>query len=190
MQTVSTRLGQVMLVIGLALALASCETAAVQSDYDRSAAFGGYRTFVFVSREHPGGPNPLAVARAEDDIRDELQKRGYTQTPDPVAADIVVDFNLGAQERLDINSYPAAYGPWLGGVPPWGNDIDVRQYQEGSLTVDVFDAHTHRPVWHGGLKKALSRKDIEQPGDAIAKAVHSVLASFPSASLGAGELAR
>jgi hypothetical protein len=57
--------------------------------------------------------------------------------------------------------------------------MDVRQYREGTLSIDVFDGHTHRPVWHGWAKKELSRKDIEQSETPIRQAVTSVLAKFP-----------
>lgn len=161
-----------------AFLLASCDTVQVASDYDRSANFATYHTFAIMSREHKGIPNPLAFIRAEDDIKQELQRRGYTLAADPASADITVDFSIGAEDRIDINSYPAMYaGPWFGGV--WGSNIDVRQYREGTLAIDVFDGRTHRPVWHGWAKKALSGKDIEQPAEPISKAVDSVLAKFP-----------
>jgi hypothetical protein len=55
----------------------------------------------------------------------------------------------------------------------------VRQYREGTLSIDVFDAHSHRPVWHGWAKKELTRNDMEHSAEAIRKAVDSVLAKFP-----------
>jgi hypothetical protein len=59
--------------------------------------------------------------------------------------------------------------------------LDVRQYHEGTLSVDVFDTHTHRPVWHGWAKKELTRKDIENSAEPIRNAVAAVLAKFPPA---------
>jgi hypothetical protein len=63
-----------------------------------------------------------------------------------------------------------------------GNDIDVRQYREGTLAIDVFDVHTRRPVWHGWAQKELTRKDVEQSSASIHDAVESVLVKFPPAS--------
>jgi hypothetical protein len=59
--------------------------------------------------------------------------------------------------------------------------VDVRQYREGTLSVDVFDAHTHRPVWHGWAKKELTRSDMQNSTQAINNAVQAVLAKFPPA---------
>jgi hypothetical protein len=166
-----------MLGVCAAFLLASCETVQVASDYDRSANFANYHTFTITQREHKGIPDPLVAARAEDDIKQGLQRRGYTLATDPASADFTVDFSIGAKDRIDINSYLAMYGgPFIGG---WGNNVDVRQYQEGTLAVDIFDGRTHRPVWHGWAKKAVSRKDIEQPAAPVSKAVDSVLGKFP-----------
>jgi Domain of unknown function (DUF4136) len=160
--------------------LASCATVQVGSDYDASATFANYHTFTLLQREHTGIPDPLVATRAEEDIKQELQRRGYTLAADPASADFVVDFTIGSQERTDINSYPVTYaGPWLSGG--WGSNLSVRQYHEGTLGIDIFDAHTHRPVWHGWTKKELTRKDFERPAEPISNAVSSVLAKFPPA---------
>jgi hypothetical protein len=70
-------------------------------------------------------------------------------------------------------------GPGWWGGPYWGNDIDVRQVREGTLSIDVFDAGSHRPVWHGWAKKELTRTDIEQSEQPIRKAVAAILEKFP-----------
>jgi hypothetical protein len=57
----------------------------------------------------------------------------------------------------------------------------VRQYREGTLSIDIFDVKSHRPVWHGWAKKELSRKDIEQSEQPIKHAVAAVLEKFPPA---------
>lgn len=173
---------QVVAILGCSALswLAACATVQVGSDYDRAANFASYHTFTLMQREHRGISNPLVAMRTEDDIKQELQRRGYALTADPATADFTVDFTIGSQERTDISSYPAAYaGPWFWGGPYWGGNVDVRQYQEGTLGIDVFDTHTHRPVWHGWAKKELSRKDFQQPAEPIDAAVRSVLGKFP-----------
>jgi hypothetical protein len=44
----------------------------------------------------------------------------------------------------------------------WGDEVDVHQYREGTLSVDVFDARSHRAVWHGWATKKLSRADMDR----------------------------
>ncbi len=173
----------------LALALASCATLQVGSDYDKQADFSRYHTFTMMQRQHRNVQNPLVMQRAQDDIIQDLVSKGYQPASDPAAADFAVDFTIGSRERTDINSYPEPYaamgwggwgwGPGWWGGPYWGSTLDVRQVREGTLSIDVFDAHTHRPVWHGWAKKDLSRQDIEQSEEPIRAAVQAVLAKFP-----------
>lgn len=165
--------------------LAACSTLKVGSDFDHAASFSAYRTYAWLPRQHRATLNPLTVQRAHDAIDSELTARGFQQVADPRAADFVVDFTIGSHERTDIQSYPTPYAsPWWGargwwGGPYWGQEIDVRQYREGTLSVDMFDEHTHRPVWHGWAKKELSRSDIENSTTPISDAVKAILQSFP-----------
>lgn len=169
-----------------ALAPAACETMHVSSDFDHAASFAGYHSFAWLPREHHGSANPLVVQRAHDAIQAELTARGFTFSENGAGADFLLDFTIGSRERTDVQTYPAAYvGPsWWGyrgwwGYPYWGTQVDVREYREGTLSIDVFDARSHRPVWHGWARKELTRADIENSAAAIRAAVAAVLAKFP-----------
>jgi hypothetical protein len=176
----------------IALTGAACASLQVGSDYDRTVDFSGFHTFAWMAREHRATQNPLVVQRARDAIEGELTQKGYRLVADSAAPDFQVDFTIGAHDRMDIQSYPAPYGgPWgweqrgWWGYPYWGEQISVRQYREGTLAVDVFNAHTHRPVWHGWAKKELTEADIQHSEGAIRSAVSGVLAPFPAASIAA-----
>lgn len=184
--------GRVSGLAGLAIAfvilfgLSACETLRVGSDYDRGTDFAGYHSFTWLPREDYGVRNPLVIERARDAIQKRLEEKGYTHATDPESADFAVDFTIGARERTDIRTYPAPYrGPWgwygpgWWGYPYWSTGVDVRQYREGVLAIDVFDGRTHRPVWHGWARKPLTRKDMEESGQSIQQAVDAVLARFP-----------
>ena len=176
--------------LGCLVLLTGCESIRTGSDYDRSAIFANYRTFTIMRREHRQINNALAVQRTQDAIRRTLQSRGFTYVEDPAKADFAVDFTLGARERTDITSYPAPWGPgWNGGPgwwgrPYWGNTIDVRQFQEGTLSIDIFDDRTNRPVWHGWATQRLSANDIERSEPLINDAVTRVLEDFPPGRAG------
>jgi hypothetical protein len=137
-----------------------------------------------MAREHHGPRNPLVAQRARDAIRAELTRKGYTNVTDGGSADFVVDFTIGSHERMDVESYPPPYSGvywgypgWWG--PNWGTRLDVRQYREGTLAIDIFDAHSHKPVWHGWAKKELTQSDIERSEAPIREAVEKVLSRFP-----------
>lgn len=163
------------------LALAACATSPrVTSDYDKSAEFSGLRTFALLVRPHPSThTSPLVEQRTYDAIREELTSKGFASVRDPGQADFVVDFSIGAEDRLYVRSHSRMSPPGPGSWDMWGDDIDVHQYQEGTLAIDIFDARSRRAVWHGSAKKRLSRSDVEQSETPIREAVSAVLTNFP-----------
>jgi Domain of unknown function (DUF4136) len=170
-----------------AAALAACDSMRVASDYDHGASFSGYHSFAWLPRTQPttSPANPLVRQRAHDATQAELIRKGYVYTDDAASADFVVDITMGSRERVDVQSYPATYmGPGWGynaswGYPYWGSSVDVHQYREGTLSIDIFDGRSHRPVWHGWASKELTQSDIENSAAPIQAAVASVLAKFP-----------
>jgi hypothetical protein len=155
----------------------------VSSDFDRGARFDGYRTYAWLPRAHEDGRNPLITRFARESIDAELKKKGFQPAVDPSSADFEVDFTIGAHDRLDVNTYPARYrGPWGWGYGYFGNEIDVRNYREGTLAIDVFDGQTHQPVWTGRAAKEITRADQSRSDGPIRVAAAEVLAQFPPPS--------
>jgi hypothetical protein len=174
------------LPFALLVAVVGCASLRVGSDYDRRASFAGYHSFTWLPRAHSRTRNPLTVQRARDAIQVELIRKGYTLASDAASADFAVDFTIGSRARMDVHAYPAPYfgswyvgGPGWWGYPYWGSQIDVREYREGTLSIDVFDARSRRPVWHGWAKKELSQSDLERSEKPIREAVEAVLMKFP-----------
>ncbi len=178
--------GRLLAVIAFGLTLVACTSLQTGSDFDRTVNMSGYHAFAWMPREHYGTHNPLVIQRARDAIQGSLTGKGLAHVEDAAQADFVVDFTIGAHDRTDIQTYPVPYaGPWYPGFyawwgrPYWGQDVDVRQYREGTLSIDIFDARTHKPVWHGWAKKELRQSDIDRSDSAIRSAVASVLEKFP-----------
>lgn len=167
------------LVFVSVLALAACTTTPhVATDYDKSTQFSNFHKFALIMRPHPSmASSPLVEQRTYDAIRQELTAKGFTYVPDLVQADVAVDFSVGARDRLDVSSYPQFVGPL--GPGSWGNQVDVRQYREGTLSIDVFDLQRQRAVWHASAQKELSQDELEHSEGPIHEAVTAVLAKFP-----------
>jgi hypothetical protein len=187
-QQVGSRYRWVGLVLTFGLVSGCATQLRVGSDYDQSATFRDYHTFTVMQREHRAleNPlNPLVAARVGDAIRADLTGRGYVEAGDPEVADFVIDFTIGSRERTDITTYPQPYAGWgrgrpgWWGGPYWDDAVDVHQYQEGTLSLDVFDTRSHRPVWHGWAKNELRDDDMERSAGPVQRAVAAVLAKFP-----------
>ncbi|HVW71119.1 MAG TPA: DUF4136 domain-containing protein, partial [Steroidobacteraceae bacterium] len=186
--SLDTRGGYFRRWVGIAVAsllLAGCASLRTGADYDRAADFSGFHRFAWMPREHHDSSNPIVVRRAHEAIEAELARRGFVDAGDPTAADFIVDFTIGSRERVDVASYPAPYGMSYRNYPDWwghrywGGAVDVREYREGTLSIDVFDAHTDRPVWHGWASKELTSSDLKHSQRPIRAAVEAVLRRFP-----------
>jgi hypothetical protein len=172
-----------VVLILIALLLGACATTLqTGADFDRAAAFDGYHSFAWLPRTQPAGRNPLNVQRVRDAVRAGLEAKGLRYEEDLARADLAVDFTLSSVERTDVTSYPVEFrGGWRWGGGYFGSELDVHQYREGTLAIDLFDAHGHRPVWHGWAQKPLERRDLDDPGSALGAAVAAVLARYPPA---------
>ena len=166
--------------------LQGCETLHVVSDHDPSFSFAGYDRFAWMS-EHPmvsagPGANPLLEGRIMAAIAETMRAKGVTLVPDAEQADFVVSFSVGARERVSVTStpYPVAYrGSWRWGRAYY-NDVDVRQYTEGRLAIDIFDAKEKRPVWHGYATANISSvTDRAERQALLREAVTKILDEFP-----------
>jgi Domain of unknown function (DUF4136) len=167
-------------VLVACLVMAGCASLRVGSDYDRNTNFANYHTYAWLPREHFGIRNPLVVRHAHEAIDAQMRLKGFVLAKDAGNADLVVDFTIGARERVQIQSYPVLYrGPWMWGRAYYGNQIDMRRYREGTLAIDVFDGRTHEPIWTGWATKQLSEKDLESSEGPAREAAAAVLARFP-----------
>jgi hypothetical protein len=164
-----------------AVAVSSCQTLETNFDYDRAADFSGYRTFAWIEEDpviHVDPEvSPLTVDRVKESIVATLEMQGFSLVEDRSAADFVVGFSVGSREKVDVDAYPRTYaGPygWVG-----YDELSVHEYTQGQIAVDVFDAETREPVWHGWATKTIDDSDRENPEPVIREAVQSVLANFP-----------
>ena len=109
-----------------------------------------------------------------------LIAKGFTFVEDRKDADFVVSFTMGARDKIRVNNYPVHYRgptPWEWGAP-YHTEVDVRNYTEGTLAIDIFDVQARSPVWHGWAVRTISTADRRNPtpiiNDVVANMVHMV----------------
>ena len=81
-------------LLAVILLLAGCSTAPSSSDYDSTAKFYSYTTFVVTDRQD----GPLAAA-----IQAYLLSKGFELASTPARADFVVDYTLSSAGILSID---------------------------------------------------------------------------------------
>ena len=170
--------------LALAVALAACSSVKVQTEYDKTTNFKGYKTYAWIPQE----PGPEQAPAARDPrireavvrgIDDGLAAKGLTKAQPNQTPDLLVAVHGFAVNQIDVRTYGYAYGPSPYGYYPTlatPGGVDVRQYRAGTLIIDLVDAATKQMVWRG------TATDTFDPGaeaKTISKAIDATLAEYP-----------
>ena len=159
-----------------AILLVRCSTISVMQDYDPEYDFSKLKTFGFLPIPAEAGIDQLNANRFGDAIKNELTTKGYTVSEN---ADFGVALLFGKQTKTNITSYGYGYGPYWGRYGGTGN-IDVSQYDEGTLIIDVIDMNKKELVWRGtGTGVIDPNATVEERTTNINNAVAQILAQFP-----------
>lgn len=168
----------------LAVLAASCSSWRVSSDWDRGADFARLATFAWMPRD-PAAPDPLDANslvrnRVTSSVERELQGKGLRRTDGP--ADVLVAYHSSTRDRVEVTTWPAwgyGWGRRAWRAPGWGPRIDVSQYTEGSLVVDLVDPATTDLLWRGIVRTVID--DASGSEERVAAAVHALFESYPPA---------
>ena len=175
-------------LLGLILLATGCASGPdVRGDYDKSADFGKYRTYNFVSPTTPnsGEFKSLAMQTIQGAAAREMEARGYTKSDTP---DLVLNFKGKLEEKTDIESTPAPmYGAGWGyhgmyGAPYGaygGTEVTTRRYQVGTLVMDMIDREKRQAVFQGGIEGVVSKEMLENKQAAIDAAVVHIFSKYP-----------
>jgi hypothetical protein len=117
----------------------------VRIDYSHDVNFSDYKSFMWINE--PSTPkDPLIAQRIVESINTQLAQKGLEHVRD---ADIAVSVNVASQEKQTLEKFYAGFDNWfwdLGVRPP---TVKVETYAEGTIVVDLFDAHTKTVIWRG-----------------------------------------
>ena len=168
----------------LAVALA-CWTVQVTTDYDPETDFSSYRTYGWLPRTpeatgHPRLDSPLVQERVRSGIERALKAKGYS--PGGEDADFFVTYHLAVDRKLDVQTTSSSFYGLYGyrvAIP----ETTVREYDEGSLIIDVMDAARKQVVWRGvgsgRLRGTSTTLDPVQLQQRVYSVVDEVLTGFP-----------
>jgi hypothetical protein len=178
------RLGASLALLGLALCV-GCSTLRVTTDFDPGVEFGGFGRYAWL----PDGPaqgkdprlhNDLIDARVRGAVDRVLAERGFEKVAE-AEADFFVTYYLGLETRIDVRTVHSNFRysrrGWSGSV---GNSTRVRQYERGTLLIDVLEPTERRLVWRGSTDARVTRRsDPARRDQQIDEAVQSILGRFP-----------
>ena len=95
----------------------------------------------------------------------------------------MVAFTIGSREQLrtdvsaaDFRGYQSWHAP---GSFYMVRDTAVHSYTESTLSVDLFDIRSGKPVWHGWAQKIVTGADRRHPDAAVERGVRRLFENFP-----------
>ncbi|AFL97875.1 DUF4136 domain-containing protein [Ornithobacterium rhinotracheale] len=172
-------IGMIML-----LALTSCGTVSVSSDYDRNVNFQQFKTFAF----HEKGLNNLKMndldkRRVVAAVQQNLEEKGLTMANSENSADLIVNLVAKTQKHVNVDVDPW-YNPWWAGLwGPYGYNgywgaPNVRKYHDGTLIIDLVNRKNNTLVWQG-MGEGLNLYKLSDKVERIPKAVNEILYFYP-----------
>ena len=169
----------------LILALGACHNVEVRTIAAPGAPLTGRTTFRILPAPVASGPalgtidpmleNSITYQAIREELRTAFESRGYRYSPQ--AADLDVAYYATAAPVLDLRTFNYGYD-WRG-FPRQA--IDVYQYEQGTVIVDVIDPETRHLLWRGEGKAAVST-DPARYAEQLRKAVHEIVKRFPPAT--------
>jgi Domain of unknown function (DUF4136) len=180
----------------LSVGLTACETVSVRTDAAKDLTAISCHTYAFANEhvavldQSNAFGNPINADRLRGAIQTNMSIRGI-QEVDRAQADCVVGYAMGSRQVLN-GYYGGFYGAgwgwsgrrgwgygWGGGWGPgWGWDgpwVD----NETRISVDLFDAKTHRAIWHATASQSAYELTGPAAVEKINLAASAIFAKFP-----------
>lgn len=172
-----------------ACTFAACSTVTVTTDYDKSASFGKYKTYALAPAKQGQTLSPTSEAALRDALRSELGARGITEATSG-KADLAIVRHVFLQDKVSVQQYTdwgygygggawpygyGYYGMWVGAPRTY---VDVQNYTEGTMLLDVVDTKTKKLVFRGTGTAVVGGP--ESNAGKIREAVKKMVAALPA----------
>ncbi|MBB1269275.1 DUF4136 domain-containing protein [Shewanella sp. SR44-3] len=161
---------RILLIAAALFSLTACTSLSTSYDYDPEISFAQYKSYSWVEKKvdntsyHLDG---LMDQRVKLAVANELALRGFKQVP-ASEADVLVNYLTKVDKKIDVDTFSTDFGynPFYG--PRWGvagtvhTQTVVREYEIGTLIVDLIDNKTAKLVWRGTVADTINDRDTPQ----------------------------
>ncbi len=162
-----------------------CSSIKISNDYDKDADFKVYKTYDWLDNR-PGVSDDVINAMRQHQLFDkrlrpaveaELNAKGLSRNQ--TAPDILLTYHVGVEDKVDVTDWGYGYsGHYYG----YQRDIQVYQYNEGTLILDMIEARSMQLVWRASATKTIDEKpNPEQAEQKISQVVAKLLSVYPPA---------
>ncbi len=177
MKVLSITLGSFMLLV-----LASCSSTRVLTDYNRDASFTHLRTYAWIDRPADAGKkrafaSPLLDRHIRVAVDNALARMGYQKVTSGMV-DFRIAHHVVAEEKVDVSptysyydyagrhhygyrshqyghGYYGGYGHHSRLGFGYSSGGYVNEYLQGTLILDIIDAHNNEIIWRGCARRGL-----------------------------------
>jgi hypothetical protein len=163
--------------IAAAALVSACASYGVRTDYDPAAQFEGLRTYQWMEIQQTDDPrvdNELLKRRIMGAVDGELASKGLSRSD--TAPDLLVVYHAAVQRVIDIDTYTRGYGYRRRAY----SQTYVREYDVGTLIIDLIQAETQQLVWRGSGQARLHERTTPAERDQrVRDVVAAILKDFP-----------
>ncbi|MCP4293419.1 MAG: DUF4136 domain-containing protein [bacterium] len=182
MTSISRWISTLVTIALLAFFLSGCSTISVNYDYDTTTNFNQYKTFSWAPDKTATTPQDanqaiqgggLLSQRIRKSVGNQLEIKGLSHAENN--GDILVVIHLGSQDKIQVTNWGYNYSNYYwGGFG--GRQMDVYQYTEGRLIIDLVDSKSMELIWRGTGSGAVDNR--QQSPDEIQRRIDDVVAQI------------
>jgi len=160
----------------------SCSSVRVSSDFDKTAGFASYKTYVFTPEALSIPLDDINRNRILTAIENELAAKGFTKSENN--PDVLIDVKIKGEQiqtatATNTGGYGRGYRYGYGGGFST-TTIDYDTYVDGTLFIDMIDASKKQLVWQGrGTKTIEPDASQKRREENINYAVKQIFLQYP-----------
>ncbi len=170
-------------ILALALiAAAGCGGPAltIDADYETSTDFSKYKTWSWMAGAKPSEKDIDAISqqRIKDAIEAELPRHGLTKKDE--GGDLSVNYQISVEHKIKASNASVGVGYGWGPAHIGVSKSPTREWDEGTLILDLVDAQGKTLIWRGTAKGTVNPSNSpEEKKENIRKAVGHLLEDYP-----------
>ncbi len=151
---------KIQVYIVLLALLMGCSSLKTSYDYDKQTDFTKYKTYGYTEEALKLPIQEINRNRLIAAIDREMTARGLSKSENP---DVLIDLIGKTQQKRDATATTTGtgyYSPWRYsyGVGFTTTQINVNEYVEGTLFINMVDKQSDKLVWQGRGTKVLNEK--------------------------------
>ena len=166
------------------IALGGCSTMSVTFDYDKNVAWEGVQSYNWLATDQ-APPTSASTAqlggglldkRIREAVAFEMGERSIAIADDP---DVLVKYHIGTEDKVQVTDWGYRYSDYYWGYG--GRQIDVYQFTQGTVVLDIIDTKTKTLIWRGTATGTVdgTQKTPEEMQTRVNNVIHKILENFP-----------